>query len=400
MKLFDPGFSPDDVLAHPRHHTTQVALAELITQLRACRTVNDGYELQQELLARLLGVEADRNAFSQAVKRMRRGKSPQAGAPEPQSGRDPDGLETWQFEREMCERIGRQYRCVGDALAWRVFGFERRYILALCRNEPAGVMAGKAGLEAERSLVQSAREAGRFAIMHDLTNCLRIGDVTVFGDGEPDTIEVKADPRRRRPQQLRRISAAEQALRRAGPLPGDDPKQRLHDLDVTFKTHLDLLQIATRQAALRGIFVAKVAGNRLLLVTDLYGCQARGWTEAEFGARAGRRLAAARRRAGLDKDWAWNIHATSLDSVSRDPLRVPFAAYPLHPLACASLIGDTAVFMVETSGPALAQAIRAAGINARWVRAPKAGELTQGEVLMEMTSTSGVPLPGQIVMEL
>ena len=39
-----------------------------------------------------------RNAFSKAVKRMQDGKSPQLDAPEPQSGRDPSLLETWQFE--------------------------------------------------------------------------------------------------------------------------------------------------------------------------------------------------------------------------------------------------------------------------------------------------------------
>lgn len=44
-------------------HATQVTLAELITQLRACRNVNDGYEFQQKLLARLLAVEADRMSY-------------------------------------------------------------------------------------------------------------------------------------------------------------------------------------------------------------------------------------------------------------------------------------------------------------------------------------------------
>ena len=58
-------------------------------------------------------------------------------------------LETWQFEHDMCERVGRQFRCVGDALAWRVFGFQRKHIIALCQNAPPGIMAGKEGLPAE-----------------------------------------------------------------------------------------------------------------------------------------------------------------------------------------------------------------------------------------------------------
>ena len=103
-------------------------------------------------------------------------------------------METWQLEREVCERVARQYRCVGDALAWRVFDFQRKQIIALCQNAPPGVMAGKKGLAAELDLVEQARAAGQFAILHDLTNCLRIGDVTVFGnDGSFETIEVKTD---------------------------------------------------------------------------------------------------------------------------------------------------------------------------------------------------------------
>ncbi len=103
----------------------QHLVAELITALRACANVKDGYEFQRELLARVLEVEADRLAFGRAVKRMRAGKSPQPDAPEPQSGRDLTDTETWQFEYHLCERLARQYRCVGDALAWRVFGFQR-----------------------------------------------------------------------------------------------------------------------------------------------------------------------------------------------------------------------------------------------------------------------------------
>jgi len=45
-----------------------------------------------------------------------------------------------------------------------VFGFERRHVLALCCNQLLGVMAGKAGLAAERARVAQAHEAGRFAI--------------------------------------------------------------------------------------------------------------------------------------------------------------------------------------------------------------------------------------------
>ena len=184
MRLFSPGFPPDDVFAHPRHEAAQKALPDLIVQLRAAANVKDGYELQQELIGYVRGTEEARNAFSKAVKRMQDGKPPQPDAPEPQSGRDPSLLETWQFERGVCERVARQFRCVGDALAWRVFGFERRNIIALCQNDPPGVWAGKTGAAAELDAIEQAyRQDGQFAILHDMTNCLRIGDVTIFRNG-------------------------------------------------------------------------------------------------------------------------------------------------------------------------------------------------------------------------
>jgi len=167
VKLDDYLDSFQQVLDHPRHRAAEETLVELIRQLRACTDVDEGYEFQQALLAQVLAVEEDHHAFNRAVKRMANGKSPQAGAPEPQSGLDPSLSSTWQLELDICERVARQLRCVGDALAWRVFGFERQYITALARNQSPGMMAGKLGLAAERARVEQARrEYGQFALMH------------------------------------------------------------------------------------------------------------------------------------------------------------------------------------------------------------------------------------------
>lgn len=116
MRILD-GVTASIMLSHPRHQAAQKSLAELIQQLRECADVEDGHALQQAMLDLVLAVEADRNAFSQAVKRFGAGKVPQRGAADPQSGLDPALPETWELERDVCERIGRQYRCIGDALA-------------------------------------------------------------------------------------------------------------------------------------------------------------------------------------------------------------------------------------------------------------------------------------------
>jgi len=375
----------------------QPVLADLIQQLRACANVKDGYEFQHALLSHLNKADTARAAFAQAVKRIRSGKSPQRGAPDPQSGLDPSRLETWQLERDVCERLVRQLKCVGDALAWRVFGFQRKHIIALCQNASPGAFADKAGRAAELVHVERAySEDGKFAILHDLTNGLRIGDVTIFdNDGTFKTIEVKTNPSRTSPAQNRRIKAAAAAVADNAPLPGKDRRARLYDIDLPYQTHLDVLRLGTERAARDGIFTAKLAGDRALLVTDIYGYTAGGWTDDEWPNAVDRKFTAAIRRAGIGDDRQWHVMATSVDSVSRNPARVPFAAYPLHPVACARIIGDYAIFHVTTSGPTLADSLRRAGIDARWVLPPaqQYRELRPGEVVMEMiTSTSG-PAP-------
>jgi len=385
----------DAVFSHPRHLAAQQTLAELITQLRAARNIDDGYELQQALLDQRLESDESYLAFRQAAIRVRTGRPPQDGAPTPTSGLDPNKPEAWELERDICERVARQYRCVGDALAWRVFGFQRKEIIALSQSAPPGLIAGKKGLQAELHTVAEAREEGKFALLHDLTNCLRIGDITVFSpDGTTwDTIEVKSNPNRSASKQRRRIKAAVDAVRNGGPLPNQDRRTVLYDLDVPFNTHLEILRDGTRRATSDGIFAARVPGDRALLVTDFLGCNAQGWTDEQYQERIEKAYAGALRRANLTDDPEWLITATSMDLVSRDPVRVPFAAYPLHPVICARIIGDYTVFNVITSGPALEDSMRRAGIEARWVRPPGSGELTPGEVVMEMTARTSFPVP-------
>jgi hypothetical protein len=401
VKLLADEVAAGAILSHPRHQAAQQSLAELIEQLRAARNIEDGYEVQQALLERRLEADDTYFVYRRAAMRVRAGKQPQPGVPEPQSGMDPAMPEAWELERDLSERIGRQYRCIGDALAWRVFGFQRKQIIALSQSDPPGPMARKKGLAAELAELEQARAEGRFAILHDLTNCLRIGDVTVFGDdGTATTIEVKSDPNRRSPAQNRKIKAALAAVRDNAPLPGQDPRIRLYDLDLPFKTHLDVLCLGTMRADRDGIFAARIPGGRALIVADMYGCSKQGWTDDEFAAGLESKRNAALRRAGISGDPQWLVTATSLDLVSRDPLRVPFAAYPLHPVACARIIGDLAAFFVITSGPILADSVRRAGIEARWVRPAAAGDLTPGEVVMEMVTRTSAPVPPALAEQL
>lgn len=370
MKLFDYD-DADVVLKHPRHMRTLGIVAELIGRLRQCDGPGDYVAFQSDLLKHLLEVEEYRAGFSQVVKRMGNGLGPQAGAPEPEGGGDTAYIDTWKLERDVCERAARQLRSVGDALAWRSFDYQRQFILALCRNELAGPLANKAGLVAERAAVERVwKEDRRFAILHDLTTCLRIGDITVFSEDTVCIREIKTNPRRHSRAQLDRIQAAVQALWQHKALPGGDPRAWLLALDTPYAAHLDLLRLALEKANDQGLSGVKLSGRRALLATDLYGIEKQGYNEAEYFERFERRRRATLRRVHAQDAMELHVIGLSLDNTARDPRHVPWGCYPLDPMTCARIIGDLAIVHVEMSGPAVAEELRSAGINARWVLPP------------------------------
>ncbi|MEU6166400.1 hypothetical protein [Streptomyces tanashiensis] len=404
MSLFSAAhYTPDEMLRHPRHIAMQPVLVRLIQQLRAIGSAADGYEFQRELAELLLAVEGDRRELKRAADRVKKGKAPHPQAPEPQSGRDLGEHTTWLFEHDLCERLARQLRSVGDAFAWKAFGFYRPFILALSRNDPPGPIHGKAGFAAERDRAERAfKEDGHFALLHDLTNCLRIGDITIWDEvNPPRTEEIKTNPHNRRGVQIRRINQARAAILDGAPLPGDNLAERLHDLDLPLRTHMDLLRSAAEHAAEQGVYATPVPGARVLTFIDQIACSRLGLTDQDSEP-VDRRFRAALQSAGIANGRLDNnVHATSADSAARDPKRVPWASYRLDPGLCARLIGDYAFFVVETSGPALAQLLQVAGVNARWVRPPGDATLRGGEVVMEIhqqDELTAVYLPGGLKM--
>lgn len=80
---------------------------------------------------------------------------------------------------------------LGDTLA---FSFYPKYIIkGLSKNEPPGFIEEKVGNELEYEVAKSATEQECYSLMHDLTHCLRIGDVSVMKpDGDYEIIECKA----------------------------------------------------------------------------------------------------------------------------------------------------------------------------------------------------------------
>lgn len=84
-------------------------------------------------------------------------------------------------------------RLFGDSIAWVLMGMDRGAITALGANSPVPIPLeehGTTGMVVAAQILSS--QGWGFPILHDITDCLRVGDVTfVTADGPTRTVEIK-----------------------------------------------------------------------------------------------------------------------------------------------------------------------------------------------------------------
>jgi len=360
-----------EVLQHPAQQAMVTTIAELIAWLRACETWEQCYDFQRYLFACLYKAQERHQECSRIVKRLKRGGTLPADAPEPPPTGDPLQLENWELELYVYERLIRQLRTVGDGLAWTCFGYDRRAIITLSRNDSPGLSYNKLGLNAELAAIEELwKSNGHFALHHDSTNCLRIGDLTEFTtDGRWVFREVKTSERIKK-KQVERAQAAVDALNNGGRLPSSDGDTRLVVLQEPYVTNLsplnDLLQLAKRHAC-RGM---QLPQGRALVSSSLPAMTARWKDDIEGGADA---LDAAKqqafKRAGIANAMQ-HIVGYSGDKAARSPLMAPWSIYPFSPIDCGVLICDMLVFDTTVSADALVESLERAGLRGEVLLTP------------------------------
>jgi hypothetical protein len=374
VSLGPPGSG--QVMAHPAQRAVFDRIVELIEQLRAMERPADFYEFQRLLFGLLYQVEERRGQCSRMIKRLQRGRrAPQDAPPPPDSG-DPSQKASWELEAYVYERLARQLRTVGDGFAWRCFGYNRQVIQTLSRNDSAGPMYGKVGLPYELGTIQYLWESdGHFALHHDLTNCLRIADLTEFtGDGGALLREIKRTPHTEKAQ-MNRAQVAIDALMHGGELPGGRPGARLVRLDEPYVTNLGQLCELLDQAKEHGCQRMALSQGRALIASSLPACLRIWGTDHEAQAQA---LAIARReaieQAGI-ADALHHIKGISGDTAARQPILAPWSIYPFPPADCAALICDLLMFETITSDQALMDSFERAGLRGEVLLTPGSGQL-------------------------
>lgn len=180
--------------------------------------------------------------------------------------------------------------------------------------------------------------AGRaLRLHHDLTNFLRIADLTEFtGDGGALLREIKCTPRTENAQ-LDRAEAASNALMHGGDLPGGRPGARLVQLVEPYVTNLKEFGELLDQANEHGCQGMALSQGRALIASSIPACIRIWGNDQEAGAQA---FATVRREAIEQAGIASALHhmkGISGDTAARQPILAPLSIYPFPPSDCAAL---------------------------------------------------------------
>jgi len=94
-----------------------------------------------------------------------------------------DGSYNEQADRNKL--IASSYREIADGFAYRTLGHDRVRLRILAQSDTPGLIAtpsegSKAGRNSELRLAQTVVRNGGFALLHDITNCLLVGDVSIL----------------------------------------------------------------------------------------------------------------------------------------------------------------------------------------------------------------------------
>lgn len=179
---------------------------------------------------------------------------------------------------EVVRQTAYTWRCFGDGIAYVYLdkhALKHTFFQTESINpkQGAGFLLDKKGLPYEIATLESALDAGIPAVLADLTNTIRHGDVCLMGTSDPYLIEVKATGNvdSRGKQQQRRLSKLHDFFEtdRAEGLRGFD-KIRRKESSWPERTYVEELNSDIRDARGRGsALICPEPGLVYIIVTDM-----------------------------------------------------------------------------------------------------------------------------------
>lgn len=180
----------EDLLVHTQSQT-ELQISELFSKfLKARRKKISWPKFQRIVLEYLMAAEGEFLDAKQAMQQSTKAEKPV-------------------FKNLLNEYRERMtlIRRLADAMVWETTNYYREYI-DICRtNRAPGLITGKIGFRAEQKIADllNTVHPDMFVLLHDITNCLRVGDLTIIRRGEmPLIVEVKMTERDKTSGRLQR----------------------------------------------------------------------------------------------------------------------------------------------------------------------------------------------------
>ncbi len=352
----------DKVFPHPKHVANLRKVTELIRELQSSKDFAELRMLQQKLLKAISEAESQQREAAEKKRKLdaahtlivaegrKSGSVDKAKLRELHRESGERGLEI-----DVLKRVRRQLRSVGDGLLWKAVRYNRGYVYAIWDGPGAGnaALSEPMGLAAELNEVERLwNDEGSLAVMHDLTNCGRVGDLTVvLPGGNIDVAEVKVasavDPKQvKRMQDMSAFLRGTPKMLEGGyAIYASEPFKPSDHIKETGLYCMDAYARAVGNAGVQGVGWATVGNHTGLLA---YAPAHQHWDSirtAEVGEAERERLyeeafkpahealTAASVSAKDTRVYIWDVSETQEDNL----FGLPFSLYPFAPEMCAWL---------------------------------------------------------------
>ena len=157
------------------------------------------FDLQKELLTLILNVNQARKKYLHDKDLCGRGlnRLVNKGAPQKRIRYVKNSLDKMQDYADAAVWIIRQFRAIGDSIAWRFLKYDRLALRLLAEHDYVQVPEIDRGLLTEMNVIENLNAQGHAFILNAISNVLRVGDIIVFDKGSNTyrVMEVKTSPK-------------------------------------------------------------------------------------------------------------------------------------------------------------------------------------------------------------
>jgi hypothetical protein len=344
------------MLQHPAHPGVMSVVESLLGVVRAADDRSQLRMVQTDLFGYIL--DAERH-YSEARKRV---KKRQPGA---------------ELDETFWRRAIAQLKSVGDAIAWKFLGYDRRKILLLRTGDLAGHFSGKEGTNVEWALFNEHWDAGEPSLLTGLTTTIRYTDLLVDkGSGVLELVEAKKDLAKSRGPQKRRAKALVELLNTGAPYEGPTGPWQIVECSLPLKSYWQGAASSVERAAREGVSTyAPIPGLGALFLSPsaLIGTT---HDEAEKRFETERERAAEGMGRVIDGEHSILIHSTNYP-YRLGPIAPPSIIPLPTPLAARIVAGDI-LYTVEVHPHRLVEALARRGISATVALPDDNGDLASG----------------------